>query len=141
LKSVLLRQVRQRRRLDAAWRSVRANSQSSQSSDVKDEIARFEEDPSSKLASLQQRLARNRFEFSPARGVAIPKPGKKDIRPIVIAQVEDRIVQRALLDVLQDIDNLQPHFRNPYSFGGIRRGQDDELAAVPAAIAACLTGC
>jgi hypothetical protein len=49
-------------------------------------------------------------------------------------------VQRALLDVLQDIDALSPYFRNPYSFGGIRRGQDDELAAVPAAISAVLKG-
>lgn len=138
LKSALLKQVWQRRRLDAAWRNVRANSLSSQSNDVKEEIARFEEDSSSKIGSLQQRLSRGRFEFSPARGVAIPKPGKKDVRPIVIARVEDRIVQRALLDVLQDIDALRPHFRNPYSFGGIRREQDDELAAVPAAIGAVL---
>lgn len=138
MKSVLLKKVWQRRRLDTAWRSVRANSKSSQSNDVKMEIDRFEEDPSSKIGSLQQRLSRGRFEFSPARGVAIPKSGKKDIRPVVIAPVEDRIVQRALLDVLQDIDALRPYFRNPYSFGGIRRGQDDELAAVPAAIDAIL---
>jgi len=105
---------------------------------VRQEIDRFEEDASSKIGSLQHRLSHGRFEFSPARGVAIPKPGKRDIRPIVIARVEDRIVQRALLDVLQEIDGLRPHFRNPYSFGGIRRGQDDERAAVPAAISALL---
>ena len=69
---------------------------------------------------------------------AIPKPGKKDIRPIVLADVETRIVQRAILDVLQGIDALQPLFLNPYSFGGIKRQEGVELAAVPAAIKAVL---
>ncbi len=138
LKSALLKRVWQRRRLDAAWRSVRANSLSSQSDEVRKGIAQFEEDSSGRIGSLQHKLSRGHFEFSPARGVAIPKPGKNDVRPIVIARVEDRIVQRALLDVLQDIEVLRSHFRNPYSFGGIKRGQDDELAAVPAAIAAVL---
>lgn len=117
---------------------MRKNSLSSQSNDVREEVARFEEDPSGRIGSLQYKLSRGRFEFSPARGVAIPKPGKTDVRPIVVASIEDRIVQRAILDVLQDIDALRPHFRNPHSFGGIKRGQDDELAAVPAAIAAVL---
>ena len=47
-------------------------------------------------------------------------------------------MQRALLDTLQGIPSLQTYFRNPYSFGGIKRGQEDELAAVPAAIKAVL---
>jgi RNA-directed DNA polymerase len=70
--------------------------------------------------------------------VPIPKPGKKDIRPIVLADVETRIVQRSILDVLLGVDALQPFFRNPHSFGGIKRQKDDSLAAVPAAIKAVL---
>lgn len=56
----------------------------------------------------------------------------------MLAGVEPRIVQRAILDVLQDIDALQPYFRNPYSFGGIKRQKDEPWAAVPAAIRAVL---
>lgn len=56
----------------------------------------------------------------------------------MLADVETRIVQRAILDVLQGIDALQPFFLNPYSFGGIKRQEGVELAAVPAAIKAVL---
>jgi RNA-directed DNA polymerase len=56
----------------------------------------------------------------------------------VLADVEPRIVQRAILDVLQSIDELQPYFCNPYSFGTIKRKIDEPLAAVPAAIKAVL---
>jgi len=105
---------------------------------VRKEIQKFDEDPSKNLRSLKSRLGHGSFKFPPARGVPIPKPGKKDIRPIVLADVETRIVQRAILDVLQGIDALQPFFRNPYSFGGIKRKKDEPLAAVPAAINAVL---
>ena len=87
---------------------------------------------------LKARLARGRYKFPPARGIPIKKPGKNDIRPIVLADVKSRIVQRAILDVLQGVDALQPFFRNPHSFGGIKRDEDDSLAAVPAAINAVL---
>ena len=56
----------------------------------------------------------------------------------MLAGVESRIVQRAILDVLQGIDALQPYFRNPHSFGGIKRQKDEPLAALPAAIKAVL---
>jgi len=133
-----LQQVRTLRNLEAAWRSVRENGKSSKSETVRHEIEAFDQDPSSNLRSMQQRLARGTFQFPPARGVPIPKPGKKDIRPIVLASVEPRIVQRAILNVLQGIPALQPFFINPYSFGGIKRQKDQKLAAVPAAIQAVL---
>jgi retron-type reverse transcriptase len=124
--------------LEAAWRNVRTNGLGSKSDAVRKEIQPFDEDPAGKLRSLKSRLGHGSFKFPPARGVPIPKPGKKDIRPIVLADVETRIVQRAILDVLQGIDALQPYFRNPHSFGGIKRQKDEPLAAVPAAIKAVL---
>jgi retron-type reverse transcriptase len=105
---------------------------------VRKDIQQFDEDASGKLRSLKARLGHDSFKFPPARGVPIPKPGKKDIRPIVLADVESRIVQRAILDVLQSVQALQPYFRNPHSFGGIKRREDETLAAVPAAIKAVL---
>ena len=117
---------------------MRTNGFSSKSPVVQKEIRQFDEDAYGKLRSLQARLVHGSFEFLPARGVPILKPGKKDIRPLVVAGVETRIVQRALLDTLQGIAQLQTHFRNPNSFGGIKRGETDELAAVPAAIKAVL---
>jgi RNA-directed DNA polymerase len=136
--SVLLKQVRSLKYLEAAWRKVRKNGLASKSEDVRADIQKFDEDPSRKLRSLKSRLGHGSFKFPPARGVPIPKPGKKAIRPIVLADVETRIVQRAILDALQDVEALQLFFRNPYSFGGIKRHQDDAMAAVPAAIDAVL---
>jgi RNA-directed DNA polymerase len=136
--SILLTQVRNLRCLERAWRSVRTNGLASKSDAVKNEIQKFDEDPSGNLRSLKSRLGHRSFKFPPARGVPIQKPGKKDIRPIVLADVETRIVQRAILDVLQGMDALQPFFRNPHSFGGIKRQKDEPLAAVPAAIKAVL---
>lgn len=136
--STLLTQVRSLRCLEAAWRNVRTNGLASKSEAVRKEIQKFDEDPARNLRSLKSRLGHGSFKFPAARGVPIPKPGKKDIRPIVLADVETRIVQRAILDVLQGIDALQPFFRNPNSFGGIKRQKDEPLAAVPAAIKAVL---
>ncbi|WP_158920966.1 reverse transcriptase domain-containing protein [Acidisphaera sp. S103] len=136
--TVLIKKVRSLRSLEAAWRNVRSNGFASKSMDVQKEIRQFDEDAYGKLRSLQARLVHNSFEFLPARGVAIPKANKKDIRPIVVAGVESRIVQRAILETMQDIEALQPFFRNPHSFGGIKRGENDELAAVPAAIKSVL---
>jgi len=136
--SALITQVRSLRCLEAAWRNVRTNGLASKSEAVKKEIQQFDEDPSRKLRSLKSRLGHGSFTFPAARGVPIPKAGKKDIRPIVLADVETRIVQRAILDVLQGIPELQPYFRNPYSFGGIKRQKEEPLAAVPAAIKAVI---
>jgi RNA-directed DNA polymerase len=107
--SKFLTQVRSLRCLEAAWRSVRTNGLASKSETSRKEIQRFDEDPAGNLRSLKSRLGHGSFKFPAARGVAIPKPGKKDIRPIVLAGVETRIVQRAILDVLQGIDDLQPY--------------------------------
>lgn len=134
----LLKEVRSLRQLDAAWRVVRTNGLSSKSKSARKEIQVFADDAAHNLRSLQARLRCNSYKFRPARGVPIKKPGKKTIRPLVITDVESRIVQRAILDVLLSVQALQPYFRNPHSFGGIKRGKEDTLAAVPAAIEAVL---
>ncbi len=83
--SAFLTQARSLRCLEAAWRSVRTNGLGSKSDAVRKEIQKFDEDPSKNLRSLKSRLGHGSFKFPPARGVPIPKPGKKDIRPIVLA--------------------------------------------------------
>jgi retron-type reverse transcriptase len=144
-------QVCKLRNLEAAWKAIQENGRSSKSEDVRNEIATFEQDAASNLRSLAARLTKGTFKFLPARGVKMPKANKRDWRPIVLASVQARIVQRAVLQVLQQVDALQPYFRNPYSFGGIKRRKDkvdndarrqkdkpDDYAAVPAAIRAVL---
>lgn len=48
-------------------------------------------------------LLSGRFNFAPARRVMIPKPGKKELRPLSIANPRDKIVQKALAVLLEAI--------------------------------------
>lgn len=72
------------------------------------------------------------------------------IRPIVLASVESRIVQRAVLNVLVELPSLKPFVKTAYSFGGIRSEKSkttqtgdkiprsERMSAVPAAVKAVL---
>lgn len=134
--------VRSKRNLEASWRVIHENARSSKSPQVRADIEKFEADASGNLERLYRSLQRGTFEFPPARGIAIPKDKGKgpttNIRPIVLAEVQSRIVQRAILNVLTDLPAMSPYLNNPNSFGGVRRGGQNKLAAVPAAIAAVL---
>jgi retron-type reverse transcriptase len=132
------------RSLERAWHVIEDNSRSSKSEQVKREIEVFREKATTKLRSLSGRLSRKSFKFAPAKGIALPKASKVgqdaagDFRPIVLANVEARIVQRAILDALIDVDALKKYVHTPYSFGGIRKKSEKDLAAVPGAIKAAL---
>lgn len=137
MRSKLALRVRQRDTLAAAWRIIRDNARTSQSEETKAEIEQFAADADRRLRRIADRLQKGTFEFPPARGVAIPK-GKNDYRPLVIARVEARVVQRAIHDVLVTLPSIQRYVHTPYSFGGVRKAEGSEIAAVPAAISAVL---
>lgn len=52
---------------------------------------------------VQSELKAGIFEFSPARRIQIPKPGKTETRPLTIASPREKIVQKAILLVLERI--------------------------------------
>ncbi len=148
--SDLIKAVRKLDNLERAWRVIQQNGRSSKSPSVRLELERFAEDAPHNLRSLKGQLGSGRFKFGKAKGIPIPKRDAKGsttgkIRPIVLAPVESRIVQRATLNVLVEIEALKPYVATPYSFGGIRstrqrseQGRRDEVSAVPAAIRAVL---
>lgn len=140
MESKLALQVRTTQVIEEAWHAIKRNARTSKSQDTKNEIAAFEANLSTNLRRLRRQLQQNKFVFPPARGIRIPK-GKKDkssFRPLVVARVESRIVQRAVHDVLVSVPAVQKFVRTPYSFGGIKKKKDDDMAAVPAAIQAVL---
>ena len=62
----------------------------------------YEQDLEAKIADLHDRIHRGAYRALPSRRVWIPKPdGRK--RPLGIAALEDKIVQQAVLWVLQSI--------------------------------------
>ncbi|MBC8036934.1 MAG: RNA-dependent DNA polymerase [Rhizobiales bacterium] len=66
------------------------------------------------------------------------KKDKSNFRPLVVARVESRVVQRAIHDVLVTIPAIQKFVQTPFSFGGVKKVSGNKMAAVPAAIKAVL---
>jgi len=142
--SKLLRSVWSIHSLERAWRVIQENARSSLSSDVRKEVEEFSENSTKNLKSISSRLSAKSFQFKPAKGIPIPKKDAKGhvlqgkFRPIVLANVEARIVQRSILDTLLGVPNLQKFTQTNYSFGGIKKRSTEDISAVPAAIQAAL---
>jgi len=134
MKKLLIEQVRTSKTLAGAWRAVRRNARQSKTESTRVEATEFEAEAVEKLGRIQRQLQSTSFKFLPAIGKKIPKKTKKSFRPLVVAPIESRIVQRAVHDVLINLPALQAYVKTRHSFGGIKKDEEDEIAAVPAAI-------
>jgi len=95
--------------------------------------ADYEADLECKLVDLHSRVHRGAYRAQPSRRVYIPKPDGKE-RPLAIAALEDKIVQRAVLTVLNQI--YEEDFLG-FSYGfRPERGQHDALDALVVGITA-----
>lgn len=116
------RRVRSERVLVKAWHAIRRNAETSQVKSTREEARLFGQDLPRNLRCLQKRL-REGYKFEKAYGATPQKgPGKVGKRPIVVAPLCDRIVQRAILDVLQDgrdMPAIKSVLATPTSIGGI----------------------
>ena len=106
--------------LRSAWRTLlRRSTPASRRSTGTDEVSI--EDITVDERTYLNRLARNvrqkTFAFSELRPHLIPKPNKKD-RLICVPTVQDRIVQRALLDFLEQ--RYSHRLANKVSFGFVK---------------------
>ncbi len=133
-----IERVRTLKTLGKAWAAVRKNARSSKTEETRNEAAAFEVNAVENIGRIQRQLQANAFKFLPAQGKKIPKKNKDSFRPLVVAPLESRIVQRAVHDVLVGMPAIQKYIKTPNSFGGVRKGKDEEIAAVPAAIKATL---
>ena len=86
-----------------AWRDVRAAVRRSSWPQIAAELSAIEPAPLSALRSIQKRLREGRYEFSPKWGYAKRKSGGSR-RGITVHGVSDRIVQRAILNVIYTRD-------------------------------------
>lgn len=126
--------------LDAAWRRIRGNAHSpSASKQTRAAVGEFELSATRELALIQRQIREERFEFRPQEGRPIRREGKTP-RPIVLAPVRNRVVQRAILQVLQRDVRIAPLLHTRHSFGGIEgRGVASAMAEVAKAIDAGMT--
>jgi RNA-directed DNA polymerase len=86
-------------RLWAAYQAIRPNAAAGV-----DEVtwAAYGRDLEANLLDLHQRVHAGRYRASPSRRVYIPKPDGRQ-RPLGIATLEDKIVQRAVVEVLNAV--------------------------------------
>jgi group II intron reverse transcriptase/maturase len=83
------------------------------------------------LADLHRRVQQGSFRATPSRRVYIPKADGR-LRPLGIAALEDKIVQRAAVEVMNAV--FETDFRN-FSYGfRPRRGPHDALDALAVGI-------
>jgi RNA-directed DNA polymerase len=134
-KSGLMRVLCKRRTLFRAWQKVRANGQHSLCAETRDEIKQFEAEAANRLDRLLYHLSHHHFEFHPQLGIKMRRSGKRP-RPIVIAAIENRVVQRAMLDILQELPPIREILLTRTSLGGIKnRGRDHAMSLIREAIA------
>jgi group II intron reverse transcriptase/maturase len=76
------------------------------------------------LKNVQSELKAGKYEFNPARRTQIPKPGKKETRPLTIASPREKIVQKAILLIMERL--YENKFLN--SSHGFRPGRGTHTA-------------
>jgi RNA-directed DNA polymerase len=114
----LIDKVYHEKNLYLAWRRVRANKGAHGLDRVT--IRMFEADWEMHLREIQRKLVEGRFEPTPVRRVYIPKASDPTkLRPLGIPTVADRIVQQAIIQV---VDPLFDDLMSPRSFG-FRKGR------------------
>ena len=87
--------------LHAAWTQVRANAGAAGVDQQTIEI--FEQQLDANLANLSSSLRDGSYRPAAVRRVLIPKLGSREMRPLGIPTVRDRVVQTALRNVLEPI--------------------------------------
>ena len=131
-----------------AWRNVEPRVAGSKDPKVRAAASAFARDAHRNIRELQRALRAGRFKFAPQHGVLKrerSKPGKpkKDPRPIVVAPIGNRIVQRAVLDICQSDERkvsrrlglLPKIIATPTSVGGLPgRGVPEAVALISGAI-------
>lgn len=97
-------------------------------------VSDFAEQERDEIRSLHEELREGRYSPNPVRRAWVPKPGSLEQRPLGIPTVRDRVVQTALVHVIEPILDHTFHER---SFGFRRgRGCHDALRVVEEKLAA-----
>src|SRR5260221_3821239 len=98
----LYNRVRSKTVLHRAWAKVRSSGLSSSSERTERDTRQFDADWLNNLEKIREQLQKGMFAFTGEMGVTPRKgKGKAGVRPLVIAPIANRVVRRAILEVLQ----------------------------------------
>jgi RNA-directed DNA polymerase len=121
----LLLQALARENMQRAWKRVKANKGAAGVDGL--DIAQTKEHLKHAWPDIRRRLVEGTYKPLPVRRVGIPKPDGSE-RELGIPTVTDRLIQQALLQVLQPL--IDPTFsEHSYGFRPGRRARDAVLAA------------
>ena len=139
----LIRDVRSEQNIFSAWRHVRRSALVSANADMRGKASEFEHNHQKHLRRIINKLRKDCFIFDPVKGVLKDRRKRlaqnKAPRPIAIATINNRVVQRAILQILQprvardlrDVDGryetkvdnklgkINDVNRSPYGVGGL----------------------
>ncbi len=106
--------------LNAAWDEVHRNAKSLSKGVDDKTLSEYAAHSQKNLTQLRLRLKSGKFKFSNLRGAALMKPNGK-YRPLKVATIEDRIVQKAIERLIRKVLNDKYSlFNNPVSYAFIK---------------------
>jgi RNA-directed DNA polymerase len=122
--------------LRKAWSKVRANGLGSTVKATVTTTKDFDRNAEYRLKQIQKKIRTQTFKFAPQLGILKSKGPGKGFRGIVVSPLENRIVERALLDCLQEkVPFVTNVLDTPSSIGGVpNRGVGHGLSLVHAAL-------
>lgn len=101
----LFEEVRSEQNIFSAWRHVKRSALTSGNAEIRGKASEFEHAHQRHLRRIIGQLRTGKFTFDPVEGVLKDKRKRraagKDPRPIAISTIQNRVVQRAILQVLQ----------------------------------------
>lgn len=101
--------IRTSRNLHAAWRHVRKSASASLNKEQRGYASEFEHHHQRHINRTYRQLKSETFIFDPVKGIAIDKEKRekqgKRARPIAIGTMRNRLVERAMLQVLQPTES------------------------------------
>ncbi|SOB95229.1 reverse transcriptase domain-containing protein [Rhodobacter maris] len=101
----LFDEVRSEQNIFSAWRHVKRSALTSGNEDIRGKASEFEHAHQRHLRRIIGQLRTGKLSFDPVEGVLKDKRKRlaagKDPRPIAISTIQSRVVQRAILQVLQ----------------------------------------
>jgi len=105
--------------LRRAWQKVYENGIKSKSEQTQKDVRNFANKSDRNLDRIYRKLLRKEWEFEPALGIFTRSHSGKKQRPLVVSPIENRIIQRSILDVLQKVPAIKAYYEIESSFGGI----------------------
>jgi len=97
----LCKRLRSREVLHRSWAAVKQSGLSSPSATTVSAIKSYDESWLNNVEQISKRLRNGTFAFGGEQGITIPKGKGKGFRPVVMAPIDNRVVRRAILEVLQ----------------------------------------